>query len=76
MPLIELSMHLTECNPGHISKLGQLPGQIFISDLPKDKRWTLFLLVAFVFKMISAQHSSNNGKNWQKLSYQKILLAQ
>ena len=26
-------------------------------------------------KMISAQHSSNNGKNWQKLSYQKILLA-
>ena len=25
-------------------------------------------------KMISAQHSSNNGKNWQ-LSYQKILLA-
>ena len=26
-------------------------------------------------KMISAQHSSNNGKNLQKLSYQKILLA-
>ena len=26
-------------------------------------------------KMIYAQHSSNNGKNWQKLSYQKILLA-
>ena len=26
-------------------------------------------------KMISAQHSSNNGKNWQKLSYQKILLS-
>ena len=26
-------------------------------------------------KMISAQHSSNNGKNWQKLSYQKSLLA-
>ena len=26
-------------------------------------------------KMVSAQHSSNNGKNWQKLSYQKILLA-
>ena len=26
-------------------------------------------------KMISAQHSSNNGKNWQKLSYEKILLA-
>ena len=26
-------------------------------------------------KMISAQHSSNNGKNWQKLSYQKIFLA-
>ena len=26
-------------------------------------------------KMISAQQSSNNGKNWQKLSYQKILLA-
>ena len=26
-------------------------------------------------EMISAQHSSNNGKNWQKLSYQKILLA-
>ena len=26
-------------------------------------------------KMISAQHSSNNGKNWQKLSYQKILWA-
>jgi len=25
--------------------------------------------------MISAQHSSNNGKNWQKLSYKKILLA-
>ena len=24
-----------------------------------------------VIKMISAQHSSNNGKNWQKLSYQK-----
>ena len=21
--------------------------------------------------MISAQHSSNNGKNWQKLSYKK-----
>ena len=28
-----------------------------------------------LIKMISAQHSSNNGKNWQKLSYQKILLA-
>ena len=27
----------------------------------------------FFFKMISAQHSSNNGKNWRKLSYQKIL---
>ena len=26
-------------------------------------------------KMISAQHSSNNGKTWQKLRYQKILLA-
>jgi len=26
-------------------------------------------------KMISAQHTSNNGKNRQKLSYQKILLA-
>ena len=26
-------------------------------------------------KMISTQHSSNNGKNWQKLSYQNILLA-
>ena len=26
-------------------------------------------------KMISTQHSSNNGKNWQKLSYQKILFA-
>ena len=25
--------------------------------------------------MISAQHSSNNGKNWQKLSYEKTLLA-
>ena len=29
----------------------------------------------FSLKMISAQHLSNNGKNWQKLSYQKILLA-
>ena len=28
-----------------------------------------------VVKMISAQDLSNNGKNWQKLSYQKILLA-
>ena len=26
-------------------------------------------------KMIFAQHLSNNEKNWQKLSYQKILLA-
>ena len=25
-------------------------------------------------KMISAQHSSNNGKNWQKVSYQKIIV--
>ena len=25
-------------------------------------------------KMISAQHSSNNGKNWQKLSYPKNAL--
>ena len=29
----------------------------------------------YKIKMISAQHLSNNGKNWQKLSYQKILLA-
>jgi len=34
----------------------------------KQKQWG-------AIKMISAQHSSNNGKNWQKLSYQKILLA-
>ena len=32
-------------------------------------------LGVIIIKMISAQHSSNNGKNWQKLTYQKILLA-
>ena len=36
---------------------------------------TVEALMRISIKMISAQHSSNNGKNWQKLSYQKILLA-
>ena len=35
----------------------------------------LFSQFIKVLKKISAQHSSNNGKNWQKLSCQKILLA-
>ena len=45
----------------------------------KTDTWNIaiFVLSQFSkdFKMISAQHSSNNGKNWRKLSYQKILLA-
>ena len=31
-------------------------------------------IFVMVIKMISAQHSSNNGKNWQKLSYQIIII--
>ena len=34
----------------------------------------LFVVGSFIclyIKMISAQHSSNNGKNWQKLSTKK-----
>ena len=39
------------------------------------KTETLYTCIKQSIKMISTQHSSNNGKNWQKLSYQKILLA-
>jgi len=51
---------------------------------PVDQSLSEFVALSFsslssmhwdVIKMISAQHSSNNGKNWQKLRYQKILLA-
>ena len=43
---------------------------VFVCFLP-----VTFCYLINVIKMISAQHSSNYGKNWQKLSYQKILLA-
>ena len=35
--------------------------------------WLFWLF--YTIKMVSTQHLSNNGKNWQKVSYQKILLA-
>ena len=52
-----------------------IPGECRLQNCLQGYCWPALKVIHFVVMMISAQHLSNNGKNWQKSSYQNILLA-
>lgn len=65
MPLIQLSMHLTECNPGHISKLRNFLARYSSVISPKTNCrhcfcwWHLYLFVFIMGENLDHSHGTS-----------------